>query len=60
MKFSTIRIFVIPATLCFAIIISLSCTKDSELIATNDNLIESITEPTTTEQVQDATLPQVV
>jgi len=41
----------------YFLFIMLACSKDSELLSSTENLVESITEPTTTEQIEDATPP---
>ncbi len=56
MKISPNRILAIPFMLYF-LFIMLACSKDSELLSSTENLVESITEPTTTEQIEDATPP---
>lgn len=65
MKISLNRIFVIPAVLCFLLMFMPSCSKDSELLFSNEALAEDITEPSSEElieQLQDSvssTLPVV-
>jgi hypothetical protein len=46
--------------LCFLLILLPSCTKDSELLLSNENIAENITEPTTAEQLQDSVPTTIV